>query len=590
MIAWVDGRWLERKERRELIGVYDDYIAMLDDKYPDIDAMPSEVIADYMEKANELDRLRRIDRCEDDNLQFAIEYFSEAMNPGNDGNWEGFDISDKSQSPEFHKEITDIMNEVSTDKVNAKVAVAAPRSHAKSTYLSKGFPVHEVVYRKRKYTIIISETPTVSIGNMEWIRNQLKYNEKLRNDFGPLLSPKDQSNITDKSDAFIAWYQDGDRRRQIALVEAASTGQALRGRNWNGSRPDLIVCDDLEDARPGGNASTPEQRSKLRDWFSQTVVPLGDPKGEKTAIVYMGTTVHWEALLMNVLYKRSDFESKVYRAIIEFPKRSDLWEECREIYTDRENPKRKDEAEAFYKKHEKEMLEGSKVLWEDVQPLFKLMKWKWDNGSKAFNTEYMNNPVDEESMIFNPETFTYWDEKFPNQTFDHKSYTIAFGIDFALGKQRGDYSAISVVAKHKETGTIYVVDSYGDRIKPDGFIEEIVKYVNKWQPDIISVEAQFAQEFFGIILSERLEAEGYPAKTRLKKIYQRSRKELRIETMLPYIENKTIQFSRRHHLLLEQFERYGQGSHDDLPDSLEMAVSASRQKSVSITTSAKRMR
>jgi hypothetical protein len=35
-------------------------------------------------------------------------------------------------------------------------------------------------------------------------------------------------------------------------------------------------------------------------------------------------------------------------------------------------------------------------------------------GSKAFNTEYMNNPVDEESMIFNPETFTYWEEMGPD--------------------------------------------------------------------------------------------------------------------------------------------------------------------------------
>src|SRR5690625_6304674 len=162
---------------------------------------------------------------------------------------------------------------------------------------------------------------------MEWIRNQMKYNEKLRNDFGPLLSPRDQSNVQDNSESFIAWYQDGERRRQIALVEAASTGQALRGRNWNGSRPDLIICDDLEDARPDGNASSPEPREKLRDWFSQTVMALGDPKSERTAFVVVGTTVHFDRLLKNILYNRSDFESKVYKAIINEPKRMDLWEE-----------------------------------------------------------------------------------------------------------------------------------------------------------------------------------------------------------------------------------------------------------------------
>ena len=280
---------------------------MLDAQYPDAAAMPAAVAADYLERAEELERLERIHRCEVDTLQFAIEYFSEARNPGNDGNWDGFDLTDRSQAAAFHVEINDIMSDVSENEVNAKVAVAAPRSHAKSSYLSKGFPIHQVVYRKRRYVIIISETPTVATGNMEWIRNQMKYNAKLRADFGPLLSPKDQANIRDNGESFIAWHRDPDdkdRRKSIALVEAASTGQALRGRNWDGGRPDLIVCDDLEDARPGGNASTPEQRAKLRDWFAQTVVPLGDPKGEKTAIVYMGTTVHYDSVLMHVLYKR----------------------------------------------------------------------------------------------------------------------------------------------------------------------------------------------------------------------------------------------------------------------------------------------
>jgi predicted phage terminase large subunit-like protein len=548
------------------------------------------MIADYFEKATELERLNRIHRCEGNLLEFSIEYFSEARNAENDGNWDGFDVTRVEEAPTFHVEITDIMNVVSTEQLNAKIAAAAPRSHAKSTYLSKAFPVHEIVYRKRRYTIIISETPAVSKANMEWIRNQLKYNRKLREDFGPLLSPKDQANITDNSEAFIAWHPEGDSRKQIALVEAASTGQALRGRNWNGTRPDLIVCDDLEDARPGGNASTPEQRQKLRDWFSQTVMPLGDPKGKRTAFVYMGTTVHHESLLMHILYSRSDFTTQLYRAIIEYPTRMDLWEECRLIYVNRENPKRAEDSREFYNEHFDEMNEGANVLWPEVQPLWKLMTWKWDNGSKAFNTEYQNNPVDEESMIFNPETFTYWDDAQPNRPFSHNEYVISLAVDFALGKQRGDYSAVGVAAKHKETGIIYIADSYGERIKPDGFIDVIVEMVKKWQPDVLAVEANAAQEFFATVLSERLTAEGYPASTRVKKVYNRSRKELRIETMLPYIENKTIQFSRKHALLLEQFERYGQGSHDDLIDATEMAVSASKTKSNVIQTSTKRLR
>src|SRR5690625_5081165 len=112
------------------------------------------------------------------------------------------------------------------------------------------------------------------------------------------------------------------------------------------------------------------------------------------------------------------------------------------------------------------------------------------------------------------------------------------GVDFAMGKQRGDYSAISVTAKHKESGIIYVVDSFGDRVKPDVFINEIVDMTLKWEPDVIAAESQAAQEFFVDMLKAELMKAGYPSSTRVKKIYQRSRKELRIETLIRSIENK----------------------------------------------------
>ena len=587
-MAWVDGRWISAKERKELIEIYTEYLDVIDAKYGA--DLPVDLIGDYFDKATELERLKRIHRCDGNLLEFSIEYFSDARNPENDGNWGGFDISHVNEAADFHVELTDMMNEVSNDRPNAKVAAAIARSHGKSTYLSRAFPISEVLYRKRRYIITISETPTVAKANMEWIRNQLKYNKKLRADFGPLLSPKDQSNITDNGEEFIAWHPEGDTRKQIALVQAASTGQALRGRNWNGTRPDLIICDDLEDARPGGNASTAEQRTKLRQWFFSTVMPLGDPKGARTAFVIMGTTVNKFALLMHILYERADFKSKVYRAIINPPEREDLWEECRLIYINRDNPNRSADAQQFYEDNRQEMDLGAKVLWPEVQPLWKLMTWKWDNGSLAFNTEYQNNPIDQENMIFNPETFTYWSDVNPGMEFPHSLYTISFGVDVAMGKTRGDYSALSVTARHKENGSIYVIDSFVDRIKPDGYINVIVEKVKQWQPDIIAAEAQAAQEFIVDTLKHRLIAEGYPANTRVKKIYQRARKELRIEAMLPDIENGTIKFHRKHSQLLEQFETYGQGGADDAPDSLEMSISASKTRSNVIQTSMKRTR
>ena len=466
------------------------------------------------------------------------------------------------------------MNVVSTEELNKRVVVAAPRSHAKSSFLSKAFPIHELVYRKRKYIMLISETPSVASANLDWLKIQLTGNEKLSRDFGRLLSAKQQMNPKDNQSEFIAWEDLGEgRQKLLTLVQAASSGQALRGRNWNGTRPDLIICDDVDSEK---NNNTEELREDLKSWFRQVVVPLGDPEGKKTAIVFMGTTVHHDSLLINVMKHRADFESRRYQAIIKPPLREDLWEECRKLYTDRDDPRSAKTAELFYIAHKDEMDEGAEVLWPSVQPLFKLMAWRWDNGSKAFNTEYMNNPIDEESMVFNPEKFTYWDDNDPARTFPHSEYDISMGIDFAMGKERGDYSAFTVVARNKISKACYVIDSFVEKLHPDAYLRKIVEKVVEHQPSVIGAEAQAAQEFFVDKLKEELRYAGYPSHSRVKKIYQRSRKELRIESMLPDIENGKLQFSRKHALLLEQFEKYGTGAHDDAIDSCEISVSVSK--------------
>ncbi|MGM0836032.1 MAG: hypothetical protein ACQEV7_07735 [Bacillota bacterium] len=586
-IAFINGQWNTTEQRRTKLDKLRKYIAP---RVRNLAALTTDEKVELKRYIDEHKRLDAINRGEGDLLFFAYYYFGEDLNPDNSGNWipkfsaaEPFNLA-----PDFHHEICDIMNVVSTEEVNKRVAVAAPRSHAKSSFLSKAFPIHALVYRKRKYIILISETPSVSTANLEWIKTQLQNNEKLRRDFGPIFHPKQQMNPRDNSSEFIAWEDLGEgKQRQLTLVQAASSGQALRGRNWNGNRPDLIVCDDLEDKR---NTNTEQLRQELKDWFSQVVIPLGDPEGKRTAIVFMGTTVHHDSLLINVMKNRSDFESKRFQAIIEPPTRADLWEQCRLIYTNREHKDSAKQAELFYVANRAEMDAGAVVLWPSVQPLFKLMAWKWDNGSKAFNTEYMNNPVDEESQVFNIEKFTYWTDKRDSIPYDSGEYSVSMGVDLAMGKERGDYSAIAVVARHKESNVTYVIDSYGERIKPEKFFGEIVARVLKYQPDVIAVESNMAQEFFADELKKKLINAGYPASSRLHKVKHRSRKDLRIEALGPDIETGLLQFSRRHSLLLEQFELYGTGVNDDLPDALEQSVSAVKSGSVTVRNLKQRTR
>ena len=534
----------------------------------------------FRKDKEELTKLKRVHRSEVDMLYFFYEYFSEARNPGNPDNLVPDADVDMDDAPEFHRKLSRILDSVSNKTKTARIAWAASRGHAKSAYLSNAFPVHEIVFRKRYMILLISETNAASKKFIRWVSNQLKYNLKLREDFGEMLSPKRSQNEKDSEEAFLTTTG--------IKMEATSLGMQIRGFRNGSKRPDLIILDDLE-SRESNN--TPELRQKAKDWFNQDLMPAYDPTA--TAIILMGTIVHYDSLLNYVLKERRDFIKNSFPAILSPPKRPDLWAEFERIYKEYEPSEEELEAldsmeeitrtpnEAaalrFYEEHKEEMDEGVEVLWPDRFPYAELMLEKQNYGSKAFATEFMNNPIDEDTQLFNPSLFTYYET---GKTFSHKDYYLYMGIDFAMGKQKGDYSAITTIAREKTKDRYYVVDSFGERIHPDEFMRVIVEKVKQFQPDGIAAEAQMAQEFFVDKLKEALQIVGYPAHTRVNKIQQRKRKDLRIEAMLPDIEEGKILFNRGHALLLEQFERYGSGWHDDLPDSMAMAISIATKPKV----------
>src|SRR5690606_41290868 len=92
-----------------------------------------------------------------------------------------------------------------------------------------------------------------------------------------------------------------------------------------------------------------------------------ESKWKWTAIEYKGTTVNYDSLLMDLHYRRTELKSKVYRAIIKPPEREDLWEECRQIYQDYDNPNREEDAKAFYETNKEEMEKGAVLIWQESQ-------------------------------------------------------------------------------------------------------------------------------------------------------------------------------------------------------------------------------
>ena len=520
---------------------------------------------------DERKRVRRVHRGEEDVMYFGLTYFSEGGNPENQDNLipEGVDYSN---AADFHHMLCGLFNDITTGKQTKNVAYAVPRGHAKTAWISNIFLVHQIVYRKRRYIVLFSETTDVAGDFITWGKFQLKLNEKLREDFGELLHVKPSMNELDNKYEFIT--------ESNMKVEAKGLGTQTRGLRYGNTRPDLLILDDLESKE---STNTPELIEKSKAWFREEMLPAMSRNG---ICVYLGTILCYGSLLHYVVEDRRDFESRKLSAVKHFAKNTNLWEDWRRIYrSDVENAA--DKAREFYEEKEKLMLEGAEILWPQYWSYYEFMVLREENGIKAFNQEYQNNPTDEERQIFKPEHF----KRFRREELEDADLRFYAGIDIGMGKTKGDYSVIVTVAENVNTGTLYVWDVYMERVHPDVLIQKAIEYTLRYQYERIGIESQFAQEFIADKLAEGLQANGYPSHTRIKQIKQRTRKALRIESMAPDVQNHSLRFYEGlPQDYFAQFEMYPMHQHDDAPDATHMAVSTAKAGTAVVRTTRKRMR
>ena len=521
------------------------------------ETLTDEEVSEYRELALKIKQKYRILRGEYDVLYFAFQYFSDFYNTENENNLipKKYSIDD---APDFHRELCGILDTLNEEPTK-RICWSVSRGHGKSAYLSNVFPVHQIVYSKRHYILVISETQTMSQKFVEWVADQLKFNKKLQSDFGVLLSANQKANSVDNQEGFVTSTN--------IRVQAASMGKQLRGARHGSYRPDLCICDDLESAR---NTNTLELREKNLNWFNSVVMPIGDPT--RTSFIYMGTLVHGSGLLPAVL-KRSDFQGKIYSAIVSYPERQDLWDKVEEMLREVENPNREQDVDNFYNANFEEMNRGAKTLWSDRFTYLDLIKIKSNIGSRSFASEYLNIAGDDESAIFKSSYFDYYEDKDLYYNNGQKmNMTIVGFWDLALGKNdRSDYNAIITIGIDKRSGAIYVLDAWAAKVPMHEALQVVIQKIMQYQHNVFGVETVQAQYEMLRQLREKLTKMNY-YKTRTVGINPRGRKEDRIEELEPLVEQGVIKFKKNQRLLIEMLSQFPNHDHDDLPDALASAV------------------
>ena len=412
-------------------------------------------------------------------------------------------------------------------KTRSKKADVAPRGHGKSTLDSFAIPTWAAAYQKKKFILFISANYDTSKNFLGKVRKALE-SPAITEDFGPQVGG--------------AWSAEELCTASGTWVKCAGWKAGLRGMIKD-VRPDLICLDDLEDKEV--MESLPMQH-KLDDCFNNEIGRLGD---YNTDFIYIGTLLSEDSLLARTMQNPA-WHSRVYKRVISFPDRQDLWDEWRRIYCDISNENRHDDAWAFYLQHKAEMNAGAKVLWEDKVPAastkypggyYNVMLDRVAFGEDAFWQEDQSEPAKASDKPF--KTLTFWQARYKEETEyraalrditltvdpsegkgqDNTAYTLGGnlngGVGVILGQLRNDkltaimdhvlwfcenYPAISEIIfeenTYKEDGTEqlreYLV-AHNQTVRVTGFRSEGERKFNRimqMEPDINAGKILFNQE------------------------------------------------------------------------------------------------
>ncbi len=406
-------------------------------------------------------------------------------------------------TPIFHREIYKVLQ-----GGKKRIAIAAPRGHAKSTVMDLVYLAWVICNRKAKFILLVSDTYSQAVLFLDALKAEFESNDKLKAFYGKLSSQN---------------WSEGEIVANGIMVKALGAGMKVRGLKYRENRPDLILVDDLENDEL---VESIERREKLERWFNGALIPALSKNGRAVVI---GTILHYDSLLAKLLQpdNYTEYYKNTYRAI-----------------DDENNP-----------------------LWKEHLNLEELMKLRDEYISKGqgylFYAEYQNNPVSDEYRKFKLRFFKYYEDS----KLKDKMLNNFLLVDRAYSTEKtADFTGIIIISTDQENfWHVRIAERFRGLEKE--LIDKIFYYVNLY--DI--KEAGIEQKYFTYTLKPTLDQEmrnrnKFFSVKELKDNQQS--KEKRIEGLLPRFETGTIFIKKEHKDLIDELITFPKGLHDDLADAL----------------------
>ncbi|KFX30664.1 phage terminase large subunit [Ralstonia solanacearum] len=441
---------------------------------------------------------------------------------------------------------------------DAREVHEAPRGEAKSTYETQLGTLWCIVTGRKHMIGIFMNILEQAAEMLESIKAELDSNPRLEMDF-PEACGRGR-----------VWQATTIITANNIKVRIGGTGKSIRGMKHGPHRPDLIFLDDLENDE---NVRDKAQRDKTESFVLKAVIGLAGPQGGMD-VFWVGTSLHYDAAI-NRVSRKPGWRRRIFKSIMQWPERLDLWERWEGIYTsgaDDDEAKEAAEAEAlaFYHANKAAMEAGAVISWPEVRPLYRLMCMRASDHD-AFNQEQQNEAGNDDTAPF--KTLQFW--------VDRRNDWIFFGsIDPSMGKssKARDPSAILVGGLDRQRMVLDVVEADVCRRVPDLIINRAIDLQVEYGCVTWSVEAIAFQEFLYTELLKRAALRGVPFPA-IPGPTGRD-KTLAILSLQPHVANQKIRVHRSQATLIEQLKFYPEADHDDGPDALEMLWRVATQFSV----------
>ncbi|MEK9159308.1 MAG: phage terminase large subunit [Patescibacteria group bacterium] len=432
------------------------------------------------------------------------------------GHYIGYDTAD------FQKEMFALTE---SDSVRNTVIVAF-RGSGKSTIMNMSLPIWSILGKRQcKYVVIVGFTQEQAKRHLKNIKQELENNTLLMRDLGPFKEIEDEWNSYTLEIPNFG-----------ARITAVSIDQSIRGTRHGAHRPDLIICDDVEDIN---SVKTLEGRDKVDDAITSEIIPAGTPD---TRLVVIGNLLHEDSFIMRLKgrIQRKEFNGE-FRA---YP-----------LLDDKEN-----------------------CLWPAKFPSEEsiLNEKKRIGKESSWQREYMLNIVTNTDRIIFPKWIHYYTQlpEKDKKNREFKFRKVLTGIDLAISQnQKADCTAMVSAQVHGygEKMAIYILPNpINSRLTFEETINTAKNIHDAHEAKLIVEDVAYQKAAIETLKNRGCIVEG---------VTPRGDKSARLMLVSHLFERGQILFPEQGcEKLIQQLLNFGLERHDDLVDALTMLITFAAQE------------